>query len=486
MTTQKSSTKWIAIIAAGFISLSGATCLFSFPAIFKTLIGLDNTITSSDFVTDASTWLRTESLFKWLMNTEADGISGLKAAFFDSPLYAEWVAEGTMSGYVTGYASANDELFYLSCKYESGGNPDDVGGDNGWAYGKCQFDCRYDLLDFINYCYKKDPNLYAEFAPWYEMDFSKRTTLRSNKAFYAAWHAVFKRNPVQFETDQDTFMKNRYYTPVVSWMKSIFGIDVENRSSALKGCLLSHSIRNGQYYNSLKNYVKGINADSTDEEIIRTMYAYARTDHPGEIARWTLEEIDCLAMLNGTLDIYAPSDNAAGTINWSDRRPATKIGEAATIAKEDRMKWLFPYGTPKTSGQMKQYLTTVTVPILDADGNPSEMSLTVHKKLAAEYLAIFEDLYRIGFRIKKSDTYAYGWREMASNSSSRSHHSYGVAIDVNCDDNPAIYWEYEPDKNSPFYCNESVVAIFKAHGFYWGGDWSKNYYDPMHFSYTNH
>ena len=44
----------------------------------------------------------------------------------------------------------------------------------------------------------------------------------------------------------------------------------------------------------------------------------------------------------------------------------------------------------------------------------------------------------------------------------------------------------KPDPKSPYYNNPQVVAIFKAHGFYWGGDWSPSFYDPMHFTYTNH
>ena len=53
--------------------------------------------------------------------------------------------------------------------------------------------------------------------------------------------------------------------------------------------------------------------------------------------------------------------------------------------------------------------------------------------------------------------------------------------------------EYKPVKENgkikevisldKFYNNEKVVAIWKKHGFYWGGDWS-NRTDPMHFTYT--
>ena len=160
-------------------------------------------------------------------------------------------------------------------------------------------------------------------------------------------------------------------------------------------------------------------------------------------------------------------------------------GEAVQVPLNDRMKWLFPNGIPKNESEMKAYLTQVTVPITDVNGNVSNKSLTVHKKLANEVLAIYQEMASIKFPVK-SDTYGYTWRYMASGTGSLSHHSYGVAIDINPDDNPAAYWGYKPNPNSPYYINDTVVSIWKRHGFYWGGDWSPSYYDPMHFSYTNH
>lgn len=162
----------------------------------------------------------------------------------------------------------------------------------------------------------------------------------------------------------------------------------------------------------------------------------------------------------------------------------TSEGEAASVNKNDRMKYLFPNGTPTTKSGVEEYLTTITVSAYDENGNIRDISLTVHKKLASEITSVFQDLLAIKFPIK--DAYAYSYRKQASGTGSLSHHSYGVAIDINASDNPAVYWGYSPDKTSKFYNNENVVAIWKKHGFYWGGDWSKKYYDPMHFSYTNH
>ena len=160
------------------------------------------------------------------------------------------------------------------------------------------------------------------------------------------------------------------------------------------------------------------------------------------------------------------------------------VGEAATINLSDRMSWLFPLGIPNSRSEMENYLTTISVEVSDQSGNISTKTLTLHKQIASEVEAIFSEMAAIKFPIK--DAYAYSWRGMASNAKNRSHHSYGVAIDINANSNPAVYWGYSPNKSDPYYINQTVVEIWKKHGFYWGGDWSKNYYDPMHFTYTNH
>ena len=44
--------------------------------------------------------------------------------------------------------------------------------------------------------------------------------------------------------------------------------------------------------------------------------------------------------------------------------------------------------------------------------------------------------------------------------------------------------KYQPGVD-PYSVTPEVVAIWKKHGFFWGGDW-KSSKDYMHFTYTNH
>ena len=171
----------------------------------------------------------------------------------------------------------------------------------------------------------------------------------------------------------------------------------------------------------------------------------------------------------------------------SDGKISTGESEAIGIALNDRMGWLFPEGTPKSSSGMQPYLTQSSVPIINESGKETTMTLTVHKKLTANITGAFADMKKAGFRVIASQTAGYNWRMMASNSSKVSYHSYGCVVDLNWGHNGASYtgWPYNPGKD-PYAVTAEIVQIWKNHGFYWGGDWSERYFDPMHFTYVNH
>lgn len=158
-------------------------------------------------------------------------------------------------------------------------------------------------------------------------------------------------------------------------------------------------------------------------------------------------------------------------------------------ASED-LKDLFPDGIPTTEAEMQKYLTTITININDANGNKTTRNLKVHKAVASDVQQIFDQIQASGFRIKSVG--AYSWRGAAA-SNNRSHHSYGVAIDINPNENYMIkngsiisgsFWkpgqnEYSITSNGP------VVRAFASKGWSWGGNWNSSK-DYMHFSLTGH
>ncbi|WP_299117714.1 lysozyme family protein [uncultured Eubacterium sp.] len=169
-----------------------------------------------------------------------------------------------------------------------------------------------------------------------------------------------------------------------------------------------------------------------------------------------------------------------------------KVGDAAKVAYADKQKYIWGNSNPPISAtEAQKYLTTISVPIINENGKKTTMNLTVHARLATEFKAVFEDMVKAKFRIKASETCAYVWKNIIG-TGTVSQHSYGLAIDINWNDNPCFYntnvdvtkgyGGYRPGKNK-YSVTQKVIKIWKSHGFYWGGDWSGKK-DTMHFSYT--
>ena len=161
---------------------------------------------------------------------------------------------------------------------------------------------------------------------------------------------------------------------------------------------------------------------------------------------------------------------------------SARVGEAKEVPLKQRMQRLFPEWVPTREKDMKKYITKIKVPILTANWKKKKLTLHIHKKLANEYKAIFQEMYDRKIPVNPDKTWWYNWRKMRR-WKKLSHHSYGSAVDVNWDVNGWVYGT--TDRNSPYYNGNDTVAIRKKHGFYRWWDWSARSDDPMHFTYMN-
>ena len=161
-------------------------------------------------------------------------------------------------------------------------------------------------------------------------------------------------------------------------------------------------------------------------------------------------------------------------------------------------------------------LRLLSVSYWDFDGRVREGQLVVHRQAAAPLAKVFRRLYRLRFPIQHmrlADMYgpkrarpadedvtgAFRCRQsvpspcVGGSASGRwSNHAYGLAIDINPVENPYVGCGRVRDRASARYLDRSrlrkgtvspaVVRAFRSIGWGWGGDWTGDTRDYMHFS----
>lgn len=204
------------------------------------------------------------------------------------------------SGSGSGDGLSEDFLFFTV--YESGSSADfyagynQTGGDNGNACGKYQFDYRYSLLPFVrDFCYRKDPVFFKEFAPFAALSNLQKSKLRGNKEFYEAWHTIFNKNKVKFANYQDAYAKQEYYDLTEYYLKNT--VNLKNRPDVIKGAIFSYSIQHGQLTAANAVIAAKITDATSDEEFLTKLYNYRIRKFPAYASRYRSEKSEALSRL---------------------------------------------------------------------------------------------------------------------------------------------------------------------------------------------
>lgn len=162
-------------------------------------------------------------------------------------------------------------------------------------------------------------------------------------------------------------------------------------------------------------------------------------------------------------------------------------------------KSLLLFGDPEalrytSREEAEAHIVTVTVPVWKLREEvkyPSQVSFEVHEALADEILAIFTEIFEDPEQFPIYEVGGYQWR----GDKATGEHNTGTAVDVNPHENYQVYGSspmtqgYWKPGEDPYSIPEdgSVVRIFRAHGWTWGGfDWVQfrgDYHDYMHFSF---
>lgn len=178
---------------------------------------------------------------------------------------------------------------------------------------------------------------------------------------------------------------------------------------------------------------------------------------------------------------YTPSSGYYSTLGDSiDERQKKLFGRKLTRTRS---------GDPES--WCKSFQTNVTVRARrSAGGSPENVTITIHKGIAENLKAVFEDLLNVSGFYLTCNCHAYCYRGVKTPDGreldKRSNHSYGTAIDVNPNKNPYFGGKKRMpqtgDTSNPLVWrsyDHPVVKIFAKHGFGWGGA----YGDTMHFSF---
>jgi hypothetical protein len=184
-----------------------------------------------------------------------------------------------------------------------------------------------------------------------------------------------------------------------------------------------------------------------------------------------------------------------------------------------KQKLTGPYWRPGCPVSLSQ-LRLLTVRHWGFDGRPHTGQLVVNGEAAAPLARVFRRLYELRFQIKHMRlaemydrrswpddgdvTASFECRQAvrspcsgaAAGNGSWSNHAYGFAVDINPVENPYVGCGMSRDPMSRSYMDRSrhrrgmvrqaVIDAFAAIGWEWGGSWSGDTKDYMHFSANGH
>ena len=217
-----------------------------------------------------------------------------------------------------------DEMKYFT-KYESHSNYRQGFSyyDGFHALGYYQFDRRYSLINFMNYCLSYDAEKYAMLAPVVERaaevmdgntviaEYNEETEeyelTEIGQLTQDAWYAAHDADPTEFALLQDNFAYNSYYAVTERYLESL-GISMDGRADCVKG--LVWSVTNLAGTSGVRWFIDaaGLRADMSDREFAAAMsfavynniderYASQPQYHQGWISRYRRERADCMRML---------------------------------------------------------------------------------------------------------------------------------------------------------------------------------------------
>ena len=118
-----------------------------------------------------------------------------------------------------------------------------IHGDNGKAYG-LQFDYRYGLVPFLQFCVNFNPDKYAPVKKFIALG-AGNSALIYNKELGRLWQQMYDADPWEFEQLQYLCAYQNYYLPAKDYVLQHYGINIADKAPSVKGTLWSMAFRSG-------------------------------------------------------------------------------------------------------------------------------------------------------------------------------------------------------------------------------------------------
>ena len=181
--------------------------------------------------------------------------------------------DGTLSGLII--AGQPVEFYMLCIAGETSGlsNENAVrNGDNSCAYGVCQLDYRYDLVDFMESAYQKHPALWSGFSQ-YTSYRDGNSALRGNGTIGNVFMDAMAADYETAISDQLGFMREEYWDDFKTKM-NVAGFKLDERHIAVSAALFSVNVNCGSQAGV---FIKNLTPDMSDETMIKEIYRLRNT-----------------------------------------------------------------------------------------------------------------------------------------------------------------------------------------------------------------
>lgn len=163
-------------------------------------------------------------------------------------------------------------------------------GDGGNAYGRYQFDYRYGLVPFMQFCVQQYPNLFSEFSPYIALGVGN-VALKGNTALQQLFQNFTNTHLAEFSKMQNWQMYNDYYMLLRSEVQKHLGYDISNIGAYAVGTAASIAIRNSGYWDANVDIFSGTTGRESESDWIKIVMARQNAKTGGyDGNRWTVTQ----------------------------------------------------------------------------------------------------------------------------------------------------------------------------------------------------